>query len=198
MDDIQRFVLIPYTMWETNNQQLHQQQQPLYQPTPPLLQSFAAPSNTAGLSSSSSTILSRLASPSPPALPPQPPPHSSTTPTAPQSSPQAPPPPPLSLKTPNLKLLFESQLKKDHNAKKILDELFRAENIDFSTTNTIIVDRVDSKLDVIDFIRTLRRKNNPIDDRHLLVLDQLKLNPHLVINENALDRESGEWIPFSF
>lgn len=104
----------------------------------------------------------------------------------------------LSLKTPNLKLLFESQLKKDHNAKKILDELFRAENIDFSTTNTIIVDRVDSKLDVIDFIRTLRRKNNPIDDRHLLVLDQLKLNPHLVINENALDRESGEWIPFSF
>ena len=196
MDDIQRFVLIPYTMWETNNQQPHQQQQP-YQPTPPLLQSFAAPSNTAG-SSSSSTILSRPASPSPPALPPQPPPHSSTTPTAPQSSPQAPPPPPLSLKTPNLKLLFESQLKKDHNAKKILDELFRAENIDFSTTNTIIVDRVDSKLDVIDFIRTLRRKNNPIDDRHLLVLDQLKLNPHLVINENALDRESGEWIPFSF
>ena len=194
MDDIQRFVLIPYTMWETNNQQPHQQQQ-LYQPTP-LLQSFAAP-NTAG-SSSSLTILSRPASPSPPALPPQPPPHSSTTPTAPQSYPQAPPPPPLSLKTPNLKLLFESQLKKDHNAKKILDELFRAENIDFSTTNTIIVDRVDSKLDVIDFIRTLRRKNNPIDDRHLLVLDQLKLNPHLVINENALDRESGEWIPFSF
>ena len=195
MDDIQRFVLIPYTMWETNNQQPHQQQQ-LYQPTP-LLQSFAAPSNAAG-SSSSLTILSRPASPSPPALPPQPPPHSSTTPTAPQSSPQAPPPPPLSLKTPNLKLLFESQLKKDHNAKKILDELFRAENIDFSTTNTIIVDRVDSKLNVIDFIRTLRRKNNPIDDRHLLVLDQLKLNPHLVLNENALDRESGEWIPFSF
>ena len=39
--------------------------------------------------------------------------------------------------------------------KKILDELFRAEDIDFSTTNKIIVDRVDSKLNVIDFIRTL-------------------------------------------
>ena len=42
-------------------------------------------------------------------------------------------------KPPNLKLLFESELK-DYNAKKLLYELFSAENINFSTTNTIIVE----------------------------------------------------------
>ena len=170
--DVQKFVLIPYTMWES--QQAPQQNFTLLPPPPP-----PAVHNTSSISDQASTTTTTTTTPPPP-----PPPSS--------------PPPPISSKSQNLKTSLESELKKDHNAKKILEKLFEADNIDFSTTQTIIVDSVDTKLNVIEFIHTLRRKRQPVDDRHLLILDQLKLNPQLVINENALDKESGEWIPFTF
>ena len=182
MEEIQRFVLIPYSSWESQQQQQQHQQTVVYSQS----------NNNDPLKpydKATSILINKPSDTLPEAVPQQ---------QQQQQQQQHSPPPPVSLKTTAVREALELELKKDFYAKKILDQLFATESIEFSTTNTIIVDNIDTKLKVIDFIQTLRRKTGAVDDRHILVLDHLNLNPQLVNNRNALNRESGDWLPFAF
>ena len=107
------------------------------------------------------------------------------------------PPTPVDSKPPDLKeILLAGISKLGAPAKKILNALFDSEVIKFSLNRTIIVNNVDTGIPILSFVRKLRRKNAAINQNFFMILNALQLEPGLVINNDLLAKDVGEWQPF--
>ena len=68
----------------------------------------------------------------------------------------------------------------------------------FSLSNTIIVDNVDTGVDIKTFLHSIKLKNAPFDPNYFLILKVLNLRPHLVKNNILRTQYGSDWFNYSF
>ena len=103
----------------------------------------------------------------------------------------------LSGKTEEVKQKLLSFIGSDHNKKKILNALFESPQIKISANLTIIVDNVDTQINVATFINSIRGKKAQISDLHYVILKAIGLTTSLVNNPHV-EQQQGSWLPYSF
>lgn len=97
-----------------------------------------------------------------------------------------------------LKETLLEEFKRDSKAKKIVEELFDNNSIDFSINNTIIVRNTDTEVNVREFVYDMRHKSANFNPRYSIILQELKLPSRYVSNSTALSDNDDSWITFSF
>ena len=63
---------------------------------------------------------------------------------------------------------------------KTLKEIYENKRLKISFSNTIIVDNVDTGVDIKTFLHSIKLKNAPVDPNYFLILKVLNLRSHLV------------------
>ena len=99
---------------------------------------------------------------------------------------------------PNFEETLENKYKNNSSAKKILKKLTTNDSIKFSINKTIIVDNIDTEIDVEDFILNLTRKKVEFDPRFTIVLNVLDLDPSTVQNSKAFNDDNAGWVYYAF
>ena len=93
-------------------------------------------------------------------------------------------------------------LKSDINKKlfgkadTLIDKILSCSRIKLSTSQTIILDGVDTGLLILDFTLTLRRKKLDVPDIYFTLLDAAGISLSLVLNQNVKARDRGSCLPF--
>ena len=82
------------------------------------------------------------------------------------------------------------------NADALLDKIFSCSRINLSTSQTIVLDGIDTGVLISDFTLHLLRKNADVPDIYFTLLHAAGISPSLVFNQNAKAKERGSWIPF--
>ena len=81
-------------------------------------------------------------------------------------------------------------------ADTLIDKILSCSRIKLSTSQTIILDGVDTGVLISDFTLHLRRKNADVPDIYFTLLDAAGISPSLVFNQNAKAKDRGSWVPF--
>ena len=81
-----------------------------------------------------------------------------------------------------LKTDLEFHYKNYPETLKTLKEIYENKRLKISLSNTIIVDNVDTGVDIKTFLHSIKLKNAPVDPNYFLILKVLNLRPHLVKN----------------
>ena len=81
-------------------------------------------------------------------------------------------------------------------ADPLIDKVLSCSFIKLSTSQTIILDDVDTGVLFSDFTLHLHRKNADVPDIYFTLLDAAGISPSLVFNQNAKAKERGSWVPF--
>lgn len=83
-------------------------------------------------------------------------------------------------------------------AQEIVEQLIDSKRIRFSENNSIILDNVDTLLDITKFVEKLVTKYGLVNSLELSILDAAGISRDFVVNRNARKREAGKWSTFSF
>ena len=81
-------------------------------------------------------------------------------------------------------------------ADPLIDIVFSCSRIKLSTSQTKILDGVDTGVLISDFIPHLHRKNTDVPDIYFTSLDAAGISPSIVFNQNAKAKDRGSWVPF--
>ena len=81
-------------------------------------------------------------------------------------------------------------------ADSVVDKNLSCPRIKLSTSEILILDRVETGISLFDFAQQLRRKNAEILDIYFTLLDAAGISPTLIPNQNAKAKERGSWVPF--
>ena len=81
-------------------------------------------------------------------------------------------------------------------ADPLKDKILSCSRIKFSTSQTIILDGVDTGLLISDFTLHLLRKNADVPDIYFTLLDAAGKSPSLVFDQSAKAKDTGSWVPF--
>ena len=76
------------------------------------------------------------------------------------------------------------------------DKILSCSRIKLPTSQTILLDGVDTGVLISDFTQHLRRKNADVPDIYFTLLDAAGISPSLVFNQNAKAKDRGSWVPF--
>ena len=93
-------------------------------------------------------------------------------------------------------------LKKEINKKifskadPLIDKILSCSRIKLSSSQTIVLDGLDTGVLISDFTLQLRRKNADVPDIYFTLLGAAGISPSLVFNKNANAKDRGSWIPF--
>ena len=68
--------------------------------------------------------------------------------------------------------------------------------MNLSNSQILILDGVEIRISWLDFAQQLRRKNADIPDIYFTLLDAAGISPTLILNQNAIAKERGRWVPF--
>ena len=94
-------------------------------------------------------------------------------------------------------------IKKEQNknlfskADSLVDKILSCPRIKLSTSQTLILDGVETGFFLSDFTQQLRRKNADVPDIYFTLLDAAGISPNLILNQNAKAKERGSWVPFN-
>ena len=97
-----------------------------------------------------------------------------------------------------LKTDLEFHYKKYPETMKTLKEIYENKRLKISLSNTIIVDNVDTGVDIKTFLHSIKLKNAPVDPNYFLILKVLNLRPHLVKNNILRTQYGSDWFNYSF
>ena len=92
-----------------------------------------------------------------------------------------------------LKTDLEFHYKKYPETLKTLKEIYENKRLKISLSNTIIVDNVDTGVDIKTFLHSIKLKNAPVDPNYFLILKVLNLRPHLVKNNILRTQYGADW-----
>ena len=81
-------------------------------------------------------------------------------------------------------------------ADPLIDKILSCSRIKLSSSQTIILDGVDTGVLISDFTLHLRRKNEDVPDIYFTLLDAAGISPSLVFNQNVKAKDRGSWVPF--
>ena len=81
---------------------------------------------------------------------------------------------------------------------KTLKEIYENKRLKISLSNTIIVDNVDTGVDIKTFLHSIKLKNAPVDPNYFLILKVLNLRTHLVKNNILRTQYGSDWFNYSF
>ena len=93
-------------------------------------------------------------------------------------------------------------LKKEINKKlfskadSLVDKILSCPRIKLSYSLTLILDGVETRFFLSDFAQKLCRKNADVPDIYFTLLDAAGISPTLILNQKAIAKERGSWIPF--
>ena len=97
-----------------------------------------------------------------------------------------------------LKTDLEFHYKNYPETLKTLKEIYENKRLKISLSNTIIVDNVDTGVDIKTFLHSIKLKNAPVDPNYFLILKVLNLRPHLVKNNILTTQYGSDWFNYSF
>ena len=97
-----------------------------------------------------------------------------------------------------LKTDLEFHFKNYPETMKTLKEIYENKRLKVSLSNTIIVDNVDTGVDIKTFIHSIKLKNATVDPNYFLILKVLNLRPHLVKNNILRTQYGSDWFNYSF
>ena len=97
-----------------------------------------------------------------------------------------------------LKTDLEFHYKNYPETVKTLKEIYENKRLKISLSNTIIVDNVDTGVDIKTFLHSIKLKNAPVDPNYFLILKVLNLRPHLVKNNILRTQYGSDWFNYSF
>ena len=97
-----------------------------------------------------------------------------------------------------LKTDLEFHYKNYPETLKTLKEIYENKRLKISLSNTIIVDNVDTGVDIKTFLHSIKLKNAPVDPNYFLILKVLNLRPHLVKNNILRTQYGSDWFNYSF
>ena len=80
---------------------------------------------------------------------------------------------------------------------KTLKEIYENKWLKISLSNTIIVDNVDTGIDIKTLLHSIKLKNAPVDPNYFLILKVLNLRPHLVKNNILRTQNGSDWFNYS-
>ena len=81
-------------------------------------------------------------------------------------------------------------------ADPLIDKILSCSRIRLSSSQTTILDGVDTGVLISDFTQHLRRKNADVPDIYFTLVDAAGISPSLVFNQNAKAKHRGSWVPF--
>ena len=96
-----------------------------------------------------------------------------------------------------LKTELKFHYKNNHETLKILKEIYE-KRLKISLSNTIIVDNVDTGVDIKTFLHSIKLKNATVDPNYFLILKVLNLRPHLVKNNILRTQHGSDWFNYSY
>ena len=82
------------------------------------------------------------------------------------------------------------------SASPLVSKVLESPRIKLSSSNTLILDGIETGVLLKDFAQLLERKNLPVPDIYFTLLDAASIIPDLVVNSHAKGKERGAWIPF--
>ena len=97
-----------------------------------------------------------------------------------------------------LKTDLEFHYKNYPETLKTLQEIYENKQLKISLSNKIIVDNVDTGVDIKTFLHSIKLKNAPLDPNYFLILKVLNLRPHLVKNNILRTQYGSDWFNYSF
>ena len=97
-----------------------------------------------------------------------------------------------------LKTDLEFHHKNSPETLKTLKEIYENKRLKVSLSNTIIVDNVDTGVDIKTFLHSIKLKNAPVDPNYFLILKVLNLRPYLVKNNILRTQYGSDWFNYSF
>ena len=97
-----------------------------------------------------------------------------------------------------LKSDLEFHYKKYPETLKTLKEIYENKRLKILLSNTIIVENVDTGVDIKTFLHSIKLKNAPVDPNYFLILKVLNLRPHLVKNNILRTQYGSDWFNYSF
>ena len=96
-----------------------------------------------------------------------------------------------------LKTDLEFHYKNSPETLETLKEIYENKRLKVSLSNTIIVDNVDTGVDIKTFLHSIKLKNAPVDPNYFLILKVLNLRPHLVRNNILRTQYGSDWFNYS-
>ncbi len=78
------------------------------------------------------------------------------------------------------------------SASPLVNKILESPRIKLSNSNTLILDGIGTGVLLNDFTHRLKRKNVPIPDNYLTLLDAISIIPDLVVNSHAKGKERGD------
>ena len=97
-----------------------------------------------------------------------------------------------------LKTDLEFHYKNYPETLKTLKEIYENKRLKISLSNTIIVDNVDTGVDIKTFLHSIKLKSAPVDPNYFFILKVLNLRPHLVKNNILGTQYGSDWFNYSF
>ena len=97
-----------------------------------------------------------------------------------------------------LKTDLEFHYKNSPETLKTLKEIYENKRLKISLSNTIIVDNVDTGVDMKTFLHSIKLKNAPVVPNYFLILKVLNLRPHLVKNNILRTQYGSDLFNYSF
>ena len=97
-----------------------------------------------------------------------------------------------------LKTDLELHYKNSPETLKTLKEIFENKRLKISLSHTIIVDKVDTGVDIKTFLHSIKLKNALVDPNYFLILKVLNLRPHLAKNNILRTQYGSDWFNYSF
>ena len=92
-----------------------------------------------------------------------------------------------------LKTDLEFHYKNSSETVKTLKEIYENKSLKISLSNTIIVDNVETGVDIKTFLHSIKLKNAPVDPNYFLILKVLNLRPHLVKINILRTQYGSDW-----
>ena len=81
------------------------------------------------------------------------------------------------------------------SASPLVNKFLESPRIKLSSSNTLLLDGIETGVLLKDFAQRLKRKNVPIPDSYFTLLDSASITPNPVVNSHAKGKERGAWIP---
>ena len=97
-----------------------------------------------------------------------------------------------------LKTDLEFHYKNNPETLKNIKEMYENKRLKISFFNTIIVNNVDTEVDIKTFLHSIKVKKAPFDPNYFLIVKVLNLRPHLVENNFLRTQYGSEWFNYSF
>lgn len=85
---------------------------------------------------------------------------------------------------------------KTKNNKNLVETILNSPRITLSNSDTIILDKRETGVDLVDFVFRLKRAKERFPDEYFTILNAIGLSSDAVVNNDAKAQDRGDWIPF--